>query len=100
MKNPDGTDRFAKLFEVAKLILVIPHSNAAEECIFSQVKKNKTAFRSSLNLDESLAGIITAKLVIADKNIPKMDFDDELLKLAKTATMKYNRAHSKAHANR
>ena len=48
MKNPDGTKQFAKLFEVAMVILCIPHSNAVAEFIFSQVKKNKTAARSSL----------------------------------------------------
>ena len=95
MKNPDGTKQFAKLFEVAMVILCIPHSNAVEECIFSQVKKNKTAARSNLGLDESVGGIVTTKLVIADKNIPRMEIEPELLNMSKLAAMKYNRAHRK-----
>ena len=95
MKNPDGTKRFAKLFEVAMVILCIPHSNAVEECIFSQVKKNKTAARSNLGLDESVGGIVTTKLVIADKNIPRMEIEPQLLNTLKLAAMKYNRAHRK-----
>ena len=97
IKNPDGTKWFAKLFEVAMVILCIPHSNAVEECIFSQVKKNKTAARSNLGLDESVRGIVTTKLVIADKNIPQMEMEPELLNMSKLAAMKYNRAHRKGN---
>ena len=45
----DGRDRFGRLSRIAKLILVIPHSNASEERVFSVVKKNKTPFRLSLD---------------------------------------------------
>ena len=75
-------------------ILCIPHSNAVE-CIFSQVTKNKTAARSNLGLDESVGGIVTTKLVIADKNIPRMEIEPELLNMSKLAAVKYNRAHRK-----
>ena len=94
MKNPDETKR---LFEVVMVILCIPHSNTVEECIFSQVKKNKTAARSNLGLDESVGGILTTKLVIADKNILRMEIEPELLNMSKLATMKYNRAHRTEH---
>ena len=95
MKNPDGTKRFAKLFEVAMVILCIPHSNAVEESIFSQVKKNKTEARSSIDLDEPVGGIVTTKFVIADKNIPRMETEPELLDMSKLAALKYNRADRK-----
>ena len=39
---------FERLSAVAMLILVIPQSNA-EERVFSMVRKNKTAFRPSLD---------------------------------------------------
>ena len=44
---------FLVLTTVAKLIFVIPHSNAEEEYVFSLVRKNKTCFRPNLDLDES-----------------------------------------------
>lgn len=37
---------FNLLFEVVKYILLLPHSNAGEERIFSTVTKNKTKFRA------------------------------------------------------
>ena len=49
MQNPDSSYRFRHLFLVAKLILVIPHSNAEEERVFSLIQKNKTAFHPNLD---------------------------------------------------
>ena len=39
IKRQDGQPKFDLLFEVAKHILLLPHSNAEEERIFSTVKK-------------------------------------------------------------
>ena len=52
MISPDGRPRFPMLGNVAKLVLVLPHSNAEEERLFSMVRKNKTAFRPNLKLVE------------------------------------------------
>ena len=41
-KNPDGMYRFKKLTRIARLVLILPHSNAEEERVFSMVTKNKT----------------------------------------------------------
>ena len=35
LKAPDGNLRFNQLCKIAKLVLVLPHSNAQEERIFS-----------------------------------------------------------------
>ena len=44
-------------------IFALPHSNAAEERVYSIVTKNKTAFRPNLSLDGKLSSIlITLKL--------------------------------------
>lgn len=43
--------RFRYLVNVAELVLVLPHSNAGEERLFSMVRKNKTDSRSALKLD-------------------------------------------------
>ena len=50
LKSPDGTVRFKRLCQIAKLVLVLPHSNAQEERVYSmEKKKNKTLFRPSLD---------------------------------------------------
>ena len=46
-----------KLLQVtntALFLLTIPHSNAAEEKVFSMIDKNNTKFRSTLDLAMSL----------------------------------------------
>ena len=40
--NADGSSQFTRLSKAVHLVLTIPHSNAAEEKIFSVVRKNKT----------------------------------------------------------
>ena len=62
MKNLDGTGRFTRLSRIAMLILVLPHSNAEEERVFSMVRKNKTAFRANLDPKGTLSSILTIKL--------------------------------------
>ena len=59
MKLPCRAPRFPMLSKVAMLVLVIPHSNAEEERIFSMVRKNKTAFRPSLDPKGTLSSIFT-----------------------------------------
>ena len=67
LKNP-GTNIyfFDLLFQVAEVIMTIPHSNAGEERIFSLINKNKTSSRSSLKLDGTLSSLITVKAYIKD----------------------------------
>ena len=91
MKLADGQFQFKKLFKVAKLILVLPHSNAGEERVFSMVRKDKTPFRSSLSMEGTLSSILTVKL--ADVNAVKFKPPSELLKKAKGATWEYNKQH-------
>ena len=47
VKAPDNSLCFNQLCQVAKLVLVIPHSNATEERMM--VRTNKTAFRPILD---------------------------------------------------
>ena len=47
-KRADGNPEFFLLSQVLQLILTIPHSNAAEERVFSNVRKNKTPFSTKL----------------------------------------------------
>ena len=82
MRRGDGTYRFEKLRKIAMLVLILPHSNALEERVFSMVSKNKTKFRPNLQLDGTLSSIICVKL-------PK-----DVLENAKKATKEYNKLYS------
>lgn len=48
VKDGDGSLKFPNLAKVAKVVLVIPHSNAQEERVFSMIRKIR-AFRPSLD---------------------------------------------------
>ena len=63
LMSGDGYQRFKKLCRIAKLVLVIPHSNTGEERVFSMVRKNKTPFRPSFSLEKTLPSLLTVKLV-------------------------------------
>ena len=93
MKNPDGMLRFPMLSKVAHLVLVLPHSNAQEERVFSLVTKNKTAFRPNLRLDGTLSSILTVKLANPEP-CHKYELPKAVIETARKATMDYNRAHS------
>ena len=95
-KLPDGSPCFKRLSSISKLILVLSHSNAEEERLFSIVRKNKTAFRPTLDPKGTLSSILIIKF--AGKE-PAHQFEPpkELLKKAKSATSVYNKMHSKKH---
>lgn len=97
MKSPDGQKRFAKLSKIALLVLTIPHSNAEEERVFSMIRQNKTAFRPSLDEEETLGSIMTIKMELANQPVPKggiYKFPPSVLSEAKKATRTYNKSHS------
>ena len=91
-RSADGTLAFDKLAKVALLVLVLPHSNAEEERVFSLVTKNKTKFRPSLKLDGTLSSILTIKLANSDP-CHKYEPPQQILDTAKKATVKYNKSH-------
>ncbi|KAG7240529.1 hypothetical protein INR49_026813 [Caranx melampygus] len=51
--------RFGRLSRIAKLVSVLPHSNADAERVFSLVGLNKTKTRNSLALEGTLSSIMT-----------------------------------------
>ena len=83
-KNADSSPQFLHLSQVAQLVLTIPHSNAAEERVFSIVRKNKTPFRPNLDTEETLGNIVTTKKALP-KDTPAYKFEPpkELLIAAK-----------------
>ena len=52
------------MFEVAQIVFLIPHSNAAIERLLSLVNKNKTesSDRNPLDQDKTLSSILAVKL--------------------------------------
>lgn len=94
LQGCDGL-RFNLVFEVMKYILLLPHSNAEEERIFSMITKNKTKFRASLSNKTTLPSILSSKVnCFSDTNCYKFQPSKTLLESAKKAAMKYNTDHS------
>ena len=87
--------RLPHLGEIAESVLVIPHSNASEERVFSIIRKNKTEFRSRLDLGRSLNSIMRIKMSFPESLLPCHEWkpSDELLKKCKSATTVYNQEH-------
>lgn len=94
LKNTDSSLTFPLLSKVARLVLVIPHSNAGEERVFSLIKQNKTPIRSSLGINGTLSSMIQVKLANSATCI-KWEPTKELLTAAKKATKQYNDMHRK-----
>ena len=57
--------RYSILAKLEKAILVIPHGNAATECLFSYIGLNKTKHRNSLGIS-TLNSLLTVQF-----NVPK-----------------------------
>ncbi len=83
--------RFKLLPKIAEIVLVLPHSNAEAERLFSIVRKNKTDSRSCLKLDGSLSGILAMKSHYPESRIPchKWVPKEDIMKAAKTATVRH-----------
>ena len=88
--------RFNLLYQVALYFLLLPHSNAEEERIFSTVAKNKTKYRPNLSNKLSLPLILTCKTNCFD-HMKCFDFQatKSTLERAKKAATQYNAEHSK-----
>ena len=90
--------RFPTLASVALTVLdvCIPHSNAAEERIFSIIGRNNNKFRSTLQLDGSVNAIMRVKMAYPEALIPCHAWTPSrvLLLKCKRATTKYNEEHA------
>ena len=63
MKLPGmNTARFLIIAKVANVILIISHSNAVEERVFSVIHKIRRDDRGSLQLQGTLSSLVTVKL--------------------------------------
>ncbi|XP_077422813.1 uncharacterized protein LOC144052536 [Vanacampus margaritifer] len=89
LKDPaTGKAKFGALFKVAKSVLVIYHSNADCERIFSHVNKNKTEFRASLST-KVLGSLMTRKMMMTSSGYKchSVTHSKDQLKKSKRCTM-------------
>ena len=71
LKLPDsGSPRFKFLSEVARVVLV--HSNASSERIFSLIRKNKTVFRLSLSTERTLGSVLAVCKSKPERSWPRI----------------------------
>lgn len=94
LKSTDGRPMFPRLSKIAKVVLIIPHSNADEERVFSLVRKNKTPFRPNLSLDKTLSSILSIKLA-TEEPCHKIVPHQEVVSKASKVTWEYNKQHTK-----
>ena len=87
-----GVKLFQSLATIAKLVLVLPHSNVDAERVFSLVGLNKTKTRNSLALDGTLSSIMIIKMA-GLKPCFKWEPSVAVIKASKKATSQYNKAH-------
>ncbi|XP_053267948.1 uncharacterized protein LOC128425383 [Pleuronectes platessa] len=87
-----GAKEFERLAAVAKLVLVLPHSNADAERVFSVVGLNKTKTRNSLALDGTLSSIMAIKMADLEPCF-RWEPPSDVIKDSKKATGQYNLAH-------
>ena len=85
-----GRNKFPLLCQVMKGILVLYHSNADCERLFSVVNKNKTEFRSRLS-NPVLSALLVCKTFMASAGTKcfEMQHDSLLLSKAKSATYEH-----------
>ena len=88
-----GLPKFGILSAVVKGILVIFHSNADCERIFSLVNKNKTEFRSNIST-KTLGSLLTRKTVMSANSqvCHSVQHAKSLLSRAKSATYVHHAA--------
>ena len=86
-----STGRYRNLSKVAEVVLVLPHSNAGKERLFStvHVRKNKTEARASLKLNGTLSNLLAMKCQYPEATVPRLKWkpDKRLKKKQQLHTM-------------
>ena len=85
LKDTNGAVKYPLLSKVMKAILVIPHSNAHCERVFSIVRKNKTDFRGSMSR-KTLQALLIEKIANAGIKCHQREYSPKILQQAKKAT--------------
>ena len=61
MKLPSGSLQFQQLYQLSKVLLTLPHSNADTERVFSMLKKIQTDSRDNLS-DQTIHSLLSVKI--------------------------------------
>lgn len=82
--------KFANISKVASALLVLPHSNANCERLFSLARKNKTEYRSSMST-ETLESLLILKMNVfgGGKECYSTELPDDLLTRCKSAAYRH-----------
>ena len=90
IKDSTGHAKYADLAQLAQKVLLIPHSNAACERVFSAVRKIRTDFRGSMN-PNTLEDICTVKVHMLNEGLVCHEqlFSMKETKKAKKATVAF-----------
>lgn len=86
------TAQFVGLSAVIKLVLVLLHSNADAELVFSLAGLNKTKARCSLALQGTLVSLMTIKMADLEPCF-RWEPSQSMIKAANSTTTTYNTAH-------
>jgi hypothetical protein len=86
MRDASGNPKYANISYIMKCVLLIPHSNACCERVFSLVRKTRTVFRSTMNV-ESVESICINKM--HGQVCHQRKYTDDFLKNAKYATVDF-----------
>ena len=62
--------KLSMLSDLTLFLLTVPHSNAAEERVFSMISKYKTKFRANLDMASSLNSIMLMKMNQPESLVP------------------------------
>lgn len=90
MENGCGEVVFPNLSKLAECVMIMPHSNADSERIFSIVTDVKTAKRNRLGV-ESLNAVCVVRSSFRNKNVNSATFEVRKEHLDKHDTSKYKR---------
>ena len=91
LKTVAGHYKYSTISKLMKTYLLLPHSNADSERVFSMVNKICTEHRADLAQD-TVAGVLSVKV---NSRVDPQRFEPSRNELgkAKSATMEYNRLH-------
>lgn len=81
IKDGDNNHTFPLLNKLVSLVLILPHSSATVERLFSVINLNKTKIRNKLSTD-TITGILHCKNVLKnqDKSCFNFDINTEIIK--------------------
>ena len=91
LKTVAGHYKYSTISKLMKTYLLLPHSNADSERVFSMVNNIYTEHRADL-VQDTVAGVLSVKV---NSRVDPQRFEPSRNELgkAKSATMEYNRLH-------